>query len=156
MKTRLHEGGTERCELSTPSPRARYGIKVAEGGNGGTFLGVFVFNSLTFGKARVLRRNSTKSGTCNVGCTALWRHCTHALAYLCFRSAAPAAKPNLGYAPQGRMQRPWTRSRRGSPDTRGDAPSHTPLTRRVARSAVRGRQRPEAASPAPIMVGLTV
>ena len=37
MKTRLHEGGTERCELSTPSPRARYGIKVAEGGNDGTF-----------------------------------------------------------------------------------------------------------------------
>ena len=37
MKTRLDEGGTERCELSTPSPRARYGIKVAEGGNHGTF-----------------------------------------------------------------------------------------------------------------------
>ena len=37
MKTRLDEGGTERCELSTPSPRARYGIKVAEGGNDGTF-----------------------------------------------------------------------------------------------------------------------
>ena len=155
MKTRLDEGGTERCELETPR---RATASTCEEKTTGPFAEHghfwFAYFRKSAGSDKLVRRTvqTAEHATSADGTLAALHSCFS----LCFRSAAPAAKPNLGYTSQGRMQRPWTRSRRGSPDTRRDAPSHTPLTRRVARRATRGRQRAEAASPAPIMVRLTV
>ena len=79
MKTRLDEGGTERCELSTPSPRARYGIKLAREREETTELLILLYSrkkhaglsSLTLGKARVptscCAGTVQMSATCNVG-----------------------------------------------------------------------------------------
>ena len=82
MKTRLDEGGTERCELDALSPRD--GIKLARRKRRDLYVEHATFGSLTFGKARVPTSwyaVQYKQRNMQGRLTALWRHCTHALAY---------------------------------------------------------------------------